>query len=250
MPDERGQHRAQPFVRGVGEAGHHGVDELLLPGRPGRRSSRHLRRGRCPPRRHAAGRSSAARDRPAVDCSAGPPGSTSSAARPTGRSSRRPRSRSARGASSAVRSSLQTAAASAAPSAAAMRRGVRRERRVEGEHVRQHDGVRRRVRQPERSAQHVADLVVHARSGRRERDRGEVAAEEGLLGRVAVAGAHTGQPGRRARNPSIASAASIGSTRGAHIASTQWATALSPDATREFGWQPVEQLDVVDDRGR
>ena len=70
------------------------------------------------------------------------------------------------------------------PSAGADRgASVRRAGRVEGQHVRQHHRVGLRVRQVVRAAQHVADLVVQAGAGDRERRAGQVRAVERPRGR-------------------------------------------------------------------
>ena len=117
--------------------------------------------------------------------------------------------------------------------------------------MRQHDRVGLGVRQVEHAAEHVADLVVQPGPGGGERDRGQVGAVERLLAAVESGRGRRrlrGRPARSARMPSAASAWSIGSVRGAHIESTQWASAFRPEATLRSTGSDSGQRGVVDDR--
>ena len=82
-----------------------------------------------------------------------------------------------------------------AEGAAEPRRALAEGRGLEGEDVRQDDGVHRGVGQVERAAEHVARLVVQPRPGRGERRPGQPRAVEhpGARVEVAAVGDHAGQ---------------------------------------------------------
>ena len=131
-----------------------------------------------------------------------------------------------------------------APNAAAIRRsGVGRGRRVERQHVRQHDGVGLGVRQVEHAAQHVADLVVQPRPGRGERDRGEVGAVEGLLAAVESGGSSTTARQARGAGPGCPRRRGPGRSgrRAAPTSSRRSAPARSARRRRSVGTGSDEQ---------
>lgn len=70
-------------------------------------------------------------------------------------------------------------------------------------------------------------------------------------GRPTGSATTAGRPAASARIPSPASARSIGSARGPHIASTQWASAFSPEATLiRTGSDTVSVASYTTERGR
>ena len=118
------------------------------------------------------------------------------------------------------------------PSARAIRCiACRRRRRVVGQRVRQHDGVRLRVRQVEAAAQRVAQLVVQRHADRRQHRAAQPGAIQRVAARLAGRAAARAAAGRArpsARMPSSAIRSMIGLVVAEYRPSAACAMAFMP----------------------